>query len=44
MFNGTREVLKTFFFPPPGSTRWQRILPYLSLGILSLSDLTACTC
>jgi nitrate/TMAO reductase-like tetraheme cytochrome c subunit len=25
-----------FFFPPPGSSRWQRILPYITLGILSL--------
>jgi len=36
MFDRIRGALKNFFFPPPGSTRWQRVLPYITLGILSL--------
>ena len=28
--------LKNFFFPPAGTPRWQRILPYAVLGILTL--------
>ena len=33
--------VKLFFFPPAGSTRWLRILPYAVLGILTLLVLTA---
>ena len=28
------QKLKNFFFPPTGSSRWARILPYIALGIL----------
>ncbi len=28
--------LKTFFFPPAGTPRWQRVLPYAILGLLTL--------
>ena len=28
--------LKKFFFPPEGSPRWKRVLPYASLGFLTL--------
>ncbi len=28
--------LNTFFFPPAGTPRWQRVLPYAILGILTL--------
>jgi nitrate/TMAO reductase-like tetraheme cytochrome c subunit len=33
--------LKNFFFPPPGATRWQRVLPYAILGLLTLVVLIA---
>ena len=33
--------VKLFFFPPAGSPRWVRILPYAILGILTLLVLTA---
>jgi nitrate/TMAO reductase-like tetraheme cytochrome c subunit/mono/diheme cytochrome c family protein len=33
--------LKNFFFPPAGSPRWVRLLPYIVLGILTLILLTA---
>ncbi len=33
--------LKNFFFPPAGSPRWLRILPYAVLGVLTLLVLTA---
>ncbi len=31
-----RSGLRSFFFPPEGSPRWQRILPYAVLGVLTL--------
>jgi nitrate/TMAO reductase-like tetraheme cytochrome c subunit/mono/diheme cytochrome c family protein len=31
-----RAGLRKFFFPPEGSPRWQRILPYAVLGVLTL--------
>ena len=31
-----RTALKNFFFPPQGSPRWVRILPYALLGFLTL--------
>ena len=31
-----RQVLRGFFFPPPGSKLGVRLLPYLTLGILTL--------
>ncbi len=31
-----RESLRNFFFPPPGSSRWLRLLPYATLGVLTL--------
>jgi len=30
------QRLKLFFFPPPGTARWLRILPYAVLGVLTL--------
>jgi len=33
--------LKNFFFPPPGATKWQRVLPYAILGLLTLIVLVA---
>lgn len=30
-----------FFFPPAGASRWQRVLPYAVLGILTILVLTA---
>jgi nitrate/TMAO reductase-like tetraheme cytochrome c subunit len=34
------QWLKRFFFPPEGSPRWARILPYAVLGVLSFLLLT----
>jgi hypothetical protein len=34
------ETLKRFFFPPPGTSRWLRVLPYVLLGVLTLALLT----
>jgi nitrate/TMAO reductase-like tetraheme cytochrome c subunit len=31
-----KSSLKSFFFPPVGSSRWVRILPYALLGVLTL--------
>ncbi|HEY3474110.1 MAG TPA: hypothetical protein VGK56_05830, partial [Anaerolineales bacterium] len=31
-----RERLGKFFFPVPGSPRWMLILPYATLGVLTL--------
>ncbi len=31
-----KERLKSFFFPPPGSPPWVRILPYAVLGVLTI--------
>jgi nitrate/TMAO reductase-like tetraheme cytochrome c subunit/mono/diheme cytochrome c family protein len=36
MLKRFRERLKKFFFPPSGSPRWARILPYVTLGALTL--------
>jgi nitrate/TMAO reductase-like tetraheme cytochrome c subunit len=36
-----RERLAKFFFPPPDSPRWVLILPYATLGVLTLIVLTA---
>ena len=41
MFTRILTAVKNFFFPPPGSSRWLRILPYTILGILTLLVLTA---
>jgi nitrate/TMAO reductase-like tetraheme cytochrome c subunit len=38
-----KKWLKNFFFPPAGSPRWVRILPYAVLGILTLILLTGAT-
>lgn len=35
-----KSGLKNFFFPPVGSPRWVRILPYAVLGVLTLIVLT----
>jgi nitrate/TMAO reductase-like tetraheme cytochrome c subunit len=35
-----RTWLKRFFFPPAGSPRWVRVLPYAVLGLLTLVALT----
>ena len=34
------QRLKLFFFPPEGSPRWVRVLPYAVLGVLTLLLLT----
>ena len=34
------RAIKNFFFPPPGSSRFTRLLPYILLGILTLVVLT----
>jgi nitrate/TMAO reductase-like tetraheme cytochrome c subunit len=34
------QWLKRFFFPPAGSPRWLRLLPYVVLGVLTLMVLT----
>ena len=39
MLDRIKGALKDFFFPPTGSSRWQRLLPYITLGILSLAVL-----
>lgn len=36
-----RKALHDFFFPPAGSPRWQRVLPYAVLGALTLVVLVA---
>jgi nitrate/TMAO reductase-like tetraheme cytochrome c subunit/mono/diheme cytochrome c family protein len=36
-----KNWVKNFFFPPAGAPRWQRLLPYAVLGILTLLVLTA---
>jgi len=38
-----RTRIRNFFFPPPGSSRFTRILPYLILGALTLILFTAGT-
>ncbi len=35
------NVLRTFFFPPPGASRFRKLLPYGLLGLLTLMFLTA---
>jgi len=35
------RALRRFFFPPAGSPRWLRVLPYAVLGVLTLLVLTA---
>ena len=35
-----RAGIRRFFFPPEGSPRWVRILPYAVLGVLTLIVLT----
>jgi nitrate/TMAO reductase-like tetraheme cytochrome c subunit/mono/diheme cytochrome c family protein len=35
MFVRIRSLLQDFFFPPPGSGRWRRLFPYITMGILS---------
>ena len=41
MFKKMMAGLKTFFFPPAGSPRWARILPYAILGVLTISLLVS---
>ena len=36
-------AIKRFFFPPPGTPRWLRVLPFVFLGILTLALLSAGT-
>ena len=38
-----KRWLKNFFFPPAGSPRWVRVLPYAVLGILTIILLTGAT-
>jgi mono/diheme cytochrome c family protein/nitrate/TMAO reductase-like tetraheme cytochrome c subunit len=35
-----RNALRRFFFPPPGSRLWVRLLPYATLGVLTILVLT----
>jgi mono/diheme cytochrome c family protein len=35
------DSLKKFFFPPPNTNRWLRILPYAVMGLLTILVLTA---
>ena len=35
------QALRRFFFPPAGSSRWIRLAPYATLGVLTLIVLTA---
>jgi hypothetical protein len=39
--NRVRPALRRFFFPPPGSRLWIRLLPYATLGVLTIVVLTA---
>lgn len=41
MMKRLRDKIYNFFFPPAGAPRWQRVLPYAVLGILTLLVLTA---
>jgi len=36
MYKNTIRFIKKFFFPPEGAPRWQRLFPYVLLGILTL--------
>ena len=38
---GFFQRIKRFFFPPAGTSRWVRVLPYAVLGIFTLILLTA---
>jgi nitrate/TMAO reductase-like tetraheme cytochrome c subunit len=35
------QKIRSFFFPPPESSTWIRLLPYITLGAISLLALTA---
>jgi len=35
------QAIRRFFFPPAGSSRWVRLAPYATLGVLTLIVLTA---
>ncbi|MFL7868013.1 MAG: NapC/NirT family cytochrome c, partial [Anaerolineales bacterium] len=35
------QKIKHFFIPPPGSPTWRWVLPYASLGVLTVLFLTA---
>jgi cytochrome c5 len=37
MFKKMRMGLKNFFFPPAGSPRWVRLIPFVALGVLTAS-------
>ncbi len=43
IFQRLRRWLSNFFFPPLGTPRWRRILPYAVLGVLTLIVLTTGT-
>ncbi len=43
MFRKFFLALKRLFFPPPGTKRWLRVLPFVILGILAFVLLTAGT-
>src|SRR3989304_5558005 len=40
---GFRKTVRSFFFPPEGSPLWIRLLPYVTLGVLSLAVLISGT-
>lgn len=41
MFRKLTSTLKRFFFPPPGTKPWLRVLPFIILGILTFVALSA---
>ncbi len=41
MFRKLINALKRFFFPPPGTKAWLRVLPFVILGILTFVVLSA---
>ncbi len=43
MIQRLRHGVRRFFFPPPGSRRWVRLLPYATLGVLTILILTTST-
>jgi nitrate/TMAO reductase-like tetraheme cytochrome c subunit len=43
MFQRVIQRLKTFFFPPPDTPRFRRVLPYAVLGVLTLVLLATVT-
>ncbi len=36
-----QQALRDFFFPPPEAPRWRKVLPYASMGVITLIALVA---